>query len=152
MRGRRRPIWVLVVDDNPLFAKTIAAILSGEDRIALIDNVAPNGEVALHLAVSYTPDVILMDVDMPAMNGFEATLRLRTLGVAARVLILTAMDEPGNPGRARSVGASGYLTKERVATHLCSAVLELGVHGVLPPEHPAALPGADGTTAAATAS
>ena len=124
-RGRvGAPVRVLVADDHPLFAKTLVAMLAGERRIEVI-GCAANGRQAVELTERLQPDVVLMDISMPILDGFAATRLLRERGNEARVLILTASAEPDDADRALRDGAYGYLTKDRVATELVPAVLHV---------------------------
>lgn len=112
-----RPVRVLVVDDHPLFAKAILAVLAGEPGLEVI-GVAGDGYEALSLAALLDPDVIALDLQMPAMGGFETMETLRRRGARAAVVVLTASDTPGDERRAYELGANGFLTKDRVASDL----------------------------------
>ncbi len=120
-----RPVRVLIADDHRLFAKTIEAVLAGYDGIEVVGR-AGNGREAIRLALELSPDLVLMDIQMPVMDGFEATRRLRLLDVPAAVLILTASQSPEDADRALTVGAQGYLTKDRITSELHTLILELG--------------------------
>lgn len=122
--GGNLPVRVLIADDNELFAKTLEAMLAGESRIELI-GIARHGKQAVELAESLRPDVVLMDISMPVLDGFGATRILRQRGSAARVLVLTASAEQDDADRAMREGAFGYLTKDRIATELLPAVLHV---------------------------
>jgi two-component system NarL family response regulator len=117
-----RPVRVLVADDHPLFAKTLEAVLAGDERVEVLGS-APDGKRAIELAEQLEPEVILMDLDMPVLNGFEATRMLRQRGSTARVLVLTASAESGDSDKAFQAGAWGYLTKDRIASELLPAIL-----------------------------
>jgi DNA-binding NarL/FixJ family response regulator len=117
-----RPVRVLVADDHPLFAKTLEAVLAGDERVEVV-GCAPHGKRAIELAETLGPDVILMDLDMPVMDGFEATRLLRERGSPARVLVLTASRESDDSDKAFQAGAWGYLTKDRIASNLLPAIL-----------------------------
>lgn len=115
---------VLIADDHALFAKTLETILSGTPGIEVV-GFAEDGLEAVGLAVTICPDVVLMDLEMPQLDGFAATRRLRELGLPSSVLVLTASVDPGLAQRALEAGAKGYLTKDRIATALIPAVLGL---------------------------
>jgi DNA-binding NarL/FixJ family response regulator len=118
-------IAVLVADDEPLFVEMIQALLSAEDGIEVIAT-APNGRAAVHLATDLDPDVILMDVSMPIMDGIDATARIRERDPHACVVILTGGTAPGDVDRARKAGAAAYVTKDRISTDLITEIRSLG--------------------------
>src|SRR5438045_3209144 len=104
------PIRVLIADDHRLFAEALEAILAGEARIEVLGR-ARNGAEALELALELEPDVILMDISMPVMDGVEATRRIREARPGASVLMLTGSNAAVDVDRSREAGASGYVTK-----------------------------------------
>jgi DNA-binding NarL/FixJ family response regulator len=118
-------ITVLIADDEPLFAEMIKAMLSAEDGIA-VTATARDGGVAVRLAAELRPDVIVMDVSMPVMDGIDATSRICEHDPAAEILILTGGTTPGDVDRARKAGAAAYLTKDRIATDLVAEIRKLG--------------------------
>ena len=120
-----RPVRVLIADDHRLFAKTIEAVLAGYDGIEVVGR-ATNGREAIRRTVELAPDLVLMDLEMPVMDGFEATQRIRKLDIPTAVLILTASQSPEDADRALAVGAQGYLTKDRITAELHTLILELG--------------------------
>ncbi|MGH3103657.1 MAG: response regulator [Gaiellaceae bacterium] len=118
------PIRVLVADDQPIFTRMLEAVLASDERIEVVGHAA-NGKQALELAAALSPDVVLMDISMPIMDGLEATRRLRELDPSARVLMLTESDLPGDVMRAQKAGAAGYVPKTRIASDLSGAILTL---------------------------
>jgi DNA-binding NarL/FixJ family response regulator len=120
-----REISVLVTDDEPLFVEMIKAILSAEEDIAVVAT-ACNGRSAVRLAQELRPDVIVMDVSMPVMDGIEATRVIRDRDPDACVMILTGGTAPNDVARARKAGAAAYLTKDRIATELVAEIRNLG--------------------------
>jgi DNA-binding NarL/FixJ family response regulator len=118
------PVRVLIADDHALFAKTLEAILAGTPGIEVV-GFAEDGLEAVGLAAALSPDVVLMDIEMPHLDGIAATRRLRDLGVGIPVVVLTASADPRLAQQALEAGAKGYLTKDRVATALVPAVLEV---------------------------
>mgnify|MGYP003445247324 FL=1 len=118
-------IGVLVADDEPLFVEMIRAMLCAEDGINVVAT-AENGRAAVNLASELNPDVILMDVSMPIMDGIDATARILERDPNARVLILTGGTTPGDVDRARKAGAAAYITKDRISTDLITEIRGLG--------------------------
>ena len=117
-------IRVLIADDHRLFAETLEALLATEDRIDVL-GWARNGKEAVRLARKLQPDVILMDISMPVMDGFEATRRIRSLRDDACVLMLTGSNSRTDVDLARKAGAAGYVTKDRIAAELIDAIVEV---------------------------
>lgn len=119
-----RPVRVLIVDDHPLFAKTIEAMLAGHPEIDVVAT-ALDGIEAIRLAVTLAPDVIVMDVDMPNLDGLAATRRIAELGLQCRVIVLTASEDAETSRAALRAGASAYLTKGLISKSLVPAILNL---------------------------
>lgn len=113
-------VRVLVVDDQRLIRESIASLLDIQDGITVV-GTAGDGREAVDLAVSLAPDVVLMDVRMPVMDGIEALAVLRER-VPCRVVMLTTFDDEDYVVRALRGGASGYLLKDRPARELAAAV------------------------------
>jgi len=118
------PIRVLIADDHRLFAEALEAILSTDDRV-VVSGTAKDGREAVSLADELDPDVILMDISMPVMDGIEALEELRRSGNTAGVLMLTGSNARGDVDRARQAGAAGYVTKDRIAAELIDAIVEV---------------------------
>jgi DNA-binding NarL/FixJ family response regulator len=118
-------IGVLVADDEPLFVEMIRAMLAAEEGIDVVATVG-DGRAAVRLATELDPDVILMDVSMPIMDGIDATARIRERDPDACVLILTGGTTPGDVDRARKAGAAAYITKDRISTDLITEIRSLG--------------------------
>jgi DNA-binding NarL/FixJ family response regulator len=119
-----KPIKVLIADDHRLFAEALEAILSTDQRIA-VAGTARDGREAVALADEHKPDVILMDISMPVMDGIEAVEELRRRGVDSGVLMLTGSNARNDVDRARQAGAAGYVTKDRIAAELIDAIVEV---------------------------
>src|SRR2546429_5796094 len=115
------PIRVLIADDHRLFAEALEAILAGESTIEVVGR-ARNGAEALELALELEPDVVLMDISMPVMDGVEATRRIREARPGACVLMLTGSSTAVDVDRSRGAGAAGYITKDRIAPQLAGAI------------------------------
>ena len=119
-----RPIRVLIADDHRLFAEALEAILAAEPEIEVVGH-ARDGEEAVEQALALKPDVILMDIAMPVVDGVEATKRIRKQLPKACVLMLTGSNSRTDVARAREAGAAGYVTKDRIAAQLIDAIREL---------------------------
>jgi DNA-binding NarL/FixJ family response regulator len=117
-------IRVLIADDHRLFAEALEAILASDARITVVAH-AGDGPTAVRLAAELQPDVVLMDLSMPGLDGIEATRAIRADRPDARILMLTGSDARDDVDRAREAGAAGYVTKDRVAGELISAILEI---------------------------
>ena len=117
-------IRVLIADDHRLFAEALEAILATEPQIEVIGR-AYDGEDAVAQVLSLEPDVILMDIAMPVLDGVEATKRIRKERSDACVVILTGSNSREDVARSREAGAAAYVTKDRIASHLIQAILEL---------------------------
>ncbi|GAA1755770.1 response regulator transcription factor [Nostocoides vanveenii] len=114
-------IRVVLVDDQALVRGALAALLDLEIDLTVVGEASSATE-AIALAASVTPDVVLMDVDMPGMDGIEATAALRASGSTARVLIVTTYGRPGYLRRALQAGACGFVVKDTPARLLADAV------------------------------
>jgi two-component system, NarL family, nitrate/nitrite response regulator NarL len=118
-----QPIRVLIADDHRLFAEALEAILAAESRIEIVGR-ARNGAEALEMVLDLNPDVVLMDISMPVMDGIEATRRIRDARPEACVLMLTGSNAVADVDRSRDAGAAGYVTKDRIASELVDAIVE----------------------------
>jgi DNA-binding NarL/FixJ family response regulator len=116
-------IRVLIADDHRLFADALAAILATDERIEVVGK-AEDGAEAVELAASTHPDVVLMDIAMPKLDGVEAAKRITQGADSAAVLMLTGSDSPTDVARAREAGAAGYVTKDRIASELIASIHE----------------------------
>jgi DNA-binding NarL/FixJ family response regulator len=121
---KRKPVRVLIADDHRLFAEALEAILSSDERIEIAGQASDGGE-AVELARKLDPDVVLMDVSMPVLDGFEATREIRAESNEIRILMLTGSNSRADVDRSREAGASGYVTKDRIASELVDAILEV---------------------------
>ena len=117
-------IRVLIADDHRLFAQALEAILATDDRIEIAGH-ARDGREAVELARSVNPHVILMDIAMPIMDGFQATKHILSESPGTSVLMLTGSNARTDVDRARKSGAAGYVTKDRIAAELIDAIVEV---------------------------
>lgn len=132
-QGREAVVRVLVVDDQQLMREGLASLLRIQDGIEIIGTAA-NGQEALEQAASKKPDVILMDVRMPVMDGVMATEQVRRQLPDCKILMLTTFDDEEYVIEALRVGASGYLLKDIPARDLAQAVqaVHLGIYQLDP--------------------
>jgi len=119
----REPVRVLVVDDHALFAEALMLTLGIDDRIQVVGSAA-SGTEAVSLAQALRPDVILMDVHMPTMDGIEATRHVRRVSPRSRVVVVTAARSPELRAHAMAAGAERLLTKDTPALGLIDAILD----------------------------
>jgi DNA-binding NarL/FixJ family response regulator len=114
-------VRVLIVDDHDLFVDALRALLETEPGIDVVAT-APNGREAVERVVELEPEVVLMDVSMPVLDGFEATRAIRKRAPSTRVLFVTGSNAEEDLERAREVGASGYISKDKIAAELVAAI------------------------------
>lgn len=115
-------IRVLLVDDNGEMLADLRDELSAEFEIA---GTADNGEEAIREVLRLDPDVIVLDVTMPVMNGLQVASSIRDMHRRTKILFLTIHEEPEYISAAFSVGACGYVTKRRLASDLALAIREV---------------------------
>lgn len=115
------PIRVLIVDDEALVRGGFALILGSQQDIEVVGEAGDGGS-GIEQAKRLRPDVVLMDIRMPGVDGLEATRRLHQAGVEARVLVLTTFDGDRNVYEAVRAGASGFLLKDTSPDQLIAAV------------------------------
>ena len=116
-------VRVVIADDQRLFAEALEAILSTDGRIDIVGR-AGDGRSAVELAVQQAPDVVLMDIAMPVMDEIDATRRIRAELPDTRVVVLTGSAATQDVDRARTAGATGYVTKDQIAGDLVKAILD----------------------------
>lgn len=120
----RETVRVLVVDDHALFAEALMLTLGIDRRIEVVGS-ASSGAEAVSLAEALRPDVVLMDVHMPSMDGIEATRRVRNVSPGSRVVMVTAARSPEVAYHALAAGAERCLTKDTPAVRLIDAILDV---------------------------
>ena len=134
MTSPNSPIRVLVVDDHPLMREGIAAVIAGQSDLVLAGE-ASDGREAVEAYEALGPDVVLMDLRMPGMDGIEAIAAIRARWPQARIIVLTTYRGDVQVVRALSAGASGYLLKSLLRRELLDTIRD--VHGGarrVPPE------------------
>ncbi|HEU5423067.1 MAG TPA: response regulator transcription factor [Nitrolancea sp.] len=120
-RPGRQPISVVLVDDHVLFRQALRHLLESEPDIRIVGE-AGTGDAALGLAEQKHPDVVLMDISMPGMDGVAATRDLKAEDPGVKVIILTMFGEDGHVIRAVRAGADAYLLKNTESTKLVDAI------------------------------
>lgn len=117
-RGARYRI--LVVDDHPRARDMLATLILLDDRRLDVQSIcdAASGEEATQHARIYKPHAVLMDINLPGISGFEAARKIKEELPSAAILMVTAVEEPGQRQEALALGAAGFVTKDRVATDL----------------------------------
>jgi DNA-binding NarL/FixJ family response regulator len=116
-----KKIRVLAADDHPLLREGIAAVIAGQEDIELIAE-ATNGQEAIELFRLHHPDVTLMDLQMPVMNGIDAITAIRSDWPNARFIVLTTYQGDVQALRALKAGASGYLLKNMLRKDLLDTI------------------------------
>jgi DNA-binding NarL/FixJ family response regulator len=114
-------IRVLLVDDHAMFREGVRSLLEGEPDLEVVGEVE-DGRQAVQTALTLAPDVVLMDITMPQLDGIEATRQIRSQNDTIKVLILTMHDNEDVFFRSISAGASGYVLKRSGGVELMSAI------------------------------
>jgi len=117
-------IRILLADDQHLVRGALAALLALQPDFEVVAEVA-DGAAAVAAAVSHAPDIALLDIEMPGLDGIEATARIRSAAPGVRVLILTTFGRPGYLRRAMDAGARGFVVKDAPADRLATAVRDV---------------------------
>lgn len=113
---------MLIADDQTLFRSGLARLLDADDRVQVVGE-AVDGADAIKLALALKPDVVLMDIKMPNLDGIEATRRIVTENPEIRVLMLTTFEADNHVIQALKAGASGYVLKDSQAGAIVSSIL-----------------------------
>jgi DNA-binding NarL/FixJ family response regulator len=116
-----RQIKILTVDDHPLLREGIASIIQGEKDMVVVGE-ASNGREAIEVFRSKRPDVTLMDLQMPGVNGIDAIATIRQENPQARIIVLTTYEGDVLARRALKAGATGYILKDMIRTELLEAI------------------------------
>jgi two-component system response regulator DesR len=118
------PVRALIVDDSPLVMKTLASLLEQQSNIQLIGS-ATDGYGAVRRAMELSPDLVLMDMQLPGINGLEATRQIKARSHAPAVILVAADDTPGCRAAARAAGTDGFVDKQYLSTRLRPAIRKL---------------------------
>lgn len=116
-----QPVRLLIVDDHPVVRDGLRGMFAGEEGFEVVAE-ATNGADAVARAQAYEPDVVLMDLRMPEMDGVSAIRKMTELGIRARVLVLTTFDTDSDVLPAVEAGATGYMLKDAPRDELLRAV------------------------------
>jgi DNA-binding NarL/FixJ family response regulator len=116
-------VRVLIADDEPLFVEMVGAML-GAEGIEVVGS-ANDGREAVEKTLALCPDVTLMDISMPVLDGIEAIRLIRQDAPTACVLVLTGSTALSEVDRARKAGAAAFLTKDRIASDLIATITDL---------------------------
>jgi DNA-binding NarL/FixJ family response regulator len=117
----KKPITVLLAEDNVSFRKSVKALIEADGEFEVVGE-AKNGREAVDLALGLLPEVVIMDIAMPLLNGLQATQQIMARSSATRVLVLSAHPDPEYIERALKCGASGYLIKQSASEDLIQAI------------------------------
>jgi DNA-binding NarL/FixJ family response regulator len=114
----------MIADDHPLLRSGIAAVLSADPRFAVVAE-ACDGDDSVAQYQRHRPDITLMDLQMPGLNGIEATLAIRAINPQARIIILTTYGGEVQVARGLKAGASGYILKNMARMELTNYILSV---------------------------
>ncbi len=118
------PIRILVADDHEIVREGLCTLFSEEDDLAVVGE-AKNGEEAVRLALDLLPDVVLMDLMMPGLDGIEATRRIVERAPSIHILVLTSFADEPHVRRAIAAGAQGFLLKDVLKEELLRAIRDV---------------------------
>jgi DNA-binding NarL/FixJ family response regulator len=134
MAGVNEPVRLLLVDDDPLVLAGLSSMLSGTPALHLV-GTAGDGQQAVDAVRELRPDVVLMDIGMPVLDGVAATAEIRRGEAAPEVVILTTFGSDEDLLRALRAGASGYLLKDAAPAEIVAAVVKVAAgESVLSPQ------------------
>jgi DNA-binding NarL/FixJ family response regulator len=117
---------VLIADDHEMVRHGIRALIEHRPGWQICAE-ATNGQEAVDLAVSLQPDLIVLDLSMPVMNGLQAAKKIRELAPVTKIIVLSMHDSPHARREAEKAGAHAYVSKTAAATELSAAIKSLGL-------------------------
>jgi len=117
-------IRLLIVEDQPAVRKGLLMRLAAEPDLSVVGE-APDGEAALHLVACLCPDVVLIDIEMPGMDGIDTASALRSIYPHASVVILSMHDDPLTRSRAEDAGAAAFVGKSMPADTLLTTIRQV---------------------------
>ena len=121
---------ILIAEDVDLVAEAFEALLSAEPTFEVVGRVG-RGDLVAQAVVDLSPDVALMDIDMPGASGIEATTEVKKVAPSGKVLLLTALPGSGHIHRALAAGANGYLVKSTTGARLLDAIKQVASGGTV---------------------
>jgi DNA-binding NarL/FixJ family response regulator len=124
------PVTVVVADDHPVFREGLAVLLSSVDGVEVVGTAA-TGLDAVDLALELQPDVVVMDLQMPELNGIDATRRIASEAPSVGVLVLTMSEDDGTVFSAVRAGARGYLVKGAGQEEIVRAIITVASGGAV---------------------
>lgn len=124
-----KEIKILIADDHPIFRRGLAQVIEGDPDLKIIAET-DDGQAALEKLQQLKPDIAILDIDMPRMDGFKAASAIRELNVACPIIFLTVHREESYLNRALQVGAKGYVLKDSAVTDIV-----LGIKAVIAGQH-----------------
>lgn len=130
MKMPNEPLRVLIADDHPLFRNGMHALLAADPETEVVGE-ATTGEEAMKLTATLQPDVILMDLQMPGINGIEATRRILHTSPHIRILVITMFEDDHSVFMAMRAGARGYLLKGASPDEVLRAITAVGNGGAI---------------------
>lgn len=133
MAGKKKKIKVLIADDQTLFREGIKDVLTGEKWIEVVGEAA-DGEQAVMLAKKLKPEVILMDIKLPKMDGIQATKEIKKTMPEINILMLSSFEDEAHVMEAIQAGANGYLSKMLPAAELVNSIKTFTTEGLMIPQ------------------
>jgi DNA-binding NarL/FixJ family response regulator len=119
--SRMTRVRILLVDDVPEFIASAADFLSRDPRVEVVGQ-AHDGDEGVRMASALAPDIVLMDLVMPVMNGLAATLRIKVAPTSPRVFIISMFDDPGIRRTTKAAGADGFIPKVHFAEQVMAEI------------------------------
>jgi Response regulator containing a CheY-like receiver domain and an HTH DNA-binding domain len=133
MAGKKKKVKVLIADDQTLFREGIKDVLTGEKWIEVVGEAA-DGQEAVFLAKKLKPEVILMDIKLPKLDGIAATKEIKKTLPQINILMLSSYEDEAHVMEAIQAGANGYLSKMLPATELLNSIKTFTTEGLMIPQ------------------